>query len=108
MEWLNQPEDDLLSPEDAEDESSDGDASAAKRPPDRPRALLRLGWSLVAVMIVFALITLAELLRVSTAMNNVACVEKAQANYDASSGPGLTLQDVDLARLGLRLALAKC
>jgi hypothetical protein len=63
---------------------------------------------MVVVVLVFAVLVFAGLLRVTSALNNANCLARAEANYAGGTGPHMTAQDAGLARLGLRLALRGC
>jgi hypothetical protein len=111
--------DDLLAsepaatPEDSEQPAAEPGAvepdpgAAASR--DSLRSLVRLGWALLAVLLVLAAVTLISVLQVSSQVNKLACVTRAQTAFlGGASGAGTTPADVQLSRLGLQVALKKC
>jgi hypothetical protein len=110
-------EDDLLAPSAKpfgdpvpgrnDDEEEDG-PEQEKRPRDPSRSLIRVGWAMVAVVAVVGAILVAELVRISSVLNNTECLQRAQASNGDYVGPGVKASEVALARLSLRLAVAKC
>ena len=111
-------EDDLLAPkpsQEPEDEAAGGarDPGAepaatdvedeAERPQRSTRSLMRLGWALIVVVAVIGILGVIELARVSSAIDNTACVQKAQAQFMQTRGPGVSAGFAGLGRLaGLR------
>ncbi len=107
-------EDDLLLSEPHADETDrkstlSGEEMAAEPGPRNPwRQLPWIGWTLVAVVAVSAVLIFAELFRISSELNRATCVARAQAAYAAGTGTGATPQGAALARLSLNLALNRC
>jgi len=93
-----------------DEEASAGDEEQQPREPQtRPRRpLLAVGWSIVVVLLVFAVLVFAELLRVTSALNDADCVARAEANYMAETSPHITPQGSALVRLGFRIAIKSC
>lgn len=69
---------------------------------------MRIGWAFVAVAAVFGALMFAELIRISNALNNTQCIQRAQADYLQAVGPGVTAQYAALDRLAGNYQLAKC
>ena len=118
MESSDQLEDDLLTPESPadgvsseatpEDHALDGGELAAPRSVDAARSLIRLGWGLVVALIVFGVLTDIDLLSVRSAVNNLACIQRAEANHTATVGPHSSVANAGLGAFALRLALKSC
>ena len=92
----------------SEAETESDDARAAEHPRDPRRPFLVIGWAFVAVAAIAAVLLFAGMLRISSELNNSTCIQRAQANYAAAQGPGLTVQDVQFARFALGTSLKKC
>jgi hypothetical protein len=112
-------DDDLLrSPADAppaeagpapeQEPEAEAQAPESPRPHDPVRRLLPIGWTLVAVIVVAAVLMVIALQRISSEVNRVSCVERAQANYASTAGSNANSAATRLARLGLQVALRKC
>jgi hypothetical protein len=119
-------EDDLLAPEpekeaprapeeelrDAADLEPEPDAVAAEDDAEKARAprrqFARMGWAALAVFTVIGVLIVVELVRLSTAVNNNTCVQRAQANFMQAQGPGVTPQYAGLDRLTGVNQLKKC
>jgi hypothetical protein len=86
--------------------------TAYGRQPQRPRELRRhllvIGWVFVATVIVIGVLILGELLRVTNASNNNACIQRASAHYLQALGPGVTAKFAGLDRFAGNSQLAKC
>ena len=82
--------------------------SAQDRPRSHGRELIRAAWVLVTVVAVIGAIGLAELIRISTALDNSACIQRAQADIMGSTGPGVSAQYAGLGRLSALNQLKKC
>lgn len=95
-------------------EQAEGDAlpgpepETPEAPPDPNRKLLRLGWAAVAVLVVLVVLLVVGMMRISNAVDNVACIQRAQANFAATASPGASAYDLGLARLANKIALQKC
>lgn len=92
-------EDDAADPEpglDDEFETAEPEVEPARRD---GRRFARIGWSLVAVCAVVGALMVVELVRISTALNRTACIQKAQADFMEALGPGVTPQFAGLDRL---------
>jgi hypothetical protein len=116
-------EDDLLAPE-AQEEPEDAAAEETSEhegepeevavedeaePPRRPgRQFARIGWALVAVIAVIGIVGVVELVRISSAIDNTACVQKAQAQFMQALGPGVSPQFAGLDRLAGIKQLKSC
>jgi hypothetical protein len=94
------------SPESAPAAAEEGRPAPTRRDP--LRRLLPLGWTLVVALIAAAVAIIIALGRISSEVNRVACVERAQATYNTSLGSKANAAQAGLARLGLQVALRKC
>lgn len=122
-------EDDLLAPEpkneagaaeklEAErdatevDGDAEPDATDVEDEAERPRRpggqFVRIGWALVVVIAVIGVVGVVELIRVSSAIDNTACVQKAQAQFIQALGPGVSPQFAGLDRLAGIKQLNSC
>lgn len=86
----------------------EAESESPKGPDDPLRRLVRLGWAMVAVLVIIAVLIVAGMLRISNAVNSVACIQKAQANYVATTGPGANSYEISLARLAVKISMSKC
>ena len=104
------PVEEAAAPRDAgsEKEAPSDDGRPAERPRDSRRSFLEVGWALVAVVAIAAVLIFAGILRISSELNNSTCIQRAQANYAVAQGPGLTVQDAQFARFALSTSLKKC
>jgi hypothetical protein len=84
------------------------DEGTPRAPRDPIRNLVRVGWAMVTVLVVLVVLLVTGMLRISTAVDRVACIQRAQANYAATATPGASTYAINLARLGIKLALQKC
>lgn len=109
-------EEDLLAPEpkpeeapgtEAEAEADEGEEATRGRRAPR-RELMRLGWAALAVFAVIGLLTVVELSRISSAVNNNGCIQRAQIEYLQAVGPGVTPAYAGLDRLAGQSQLRKC
>ena len=105
--------DDLLSPEPAVPSPEDEqpvpvEDMGSERPPDPRQSFVRIGWALVAVVVVFGVLMIAELIRISSALDNTQCIQSAEAHYLQAVGPGVSAQYAGLDRLVGNNQLAKC
>ena len=114
-------EDDLLSPETPGTSAGEHEAETGAQPgpgseepaPSPPassyaRQLVRAAWVLVIVVAVIGAIAAAELVRVSTALSNSECIQRAQAQLLETLGPGVTGPYAALGRLSAQDQLKKC
>jgi hypothetical protein len=84
-------------------------AHETPRPPTDPiRQLLRLGWAMVVVVVVLVVLLIGGLVRLTNAVDKVACIQRAQTSAIATAGPGNDPYAAGLARLATKIALDKC
>lgn len=96
-------------PEDAGEPPSEAEESEQDHPrSSHERQLVRAAWTLVVLVAVAGAIAAAELSRISTALNNTACIQRAQAELMGSTGPGVSPQYAGLGRLNALNQLKKC
>lgn len=81
---------------------------AEKAPTDPIRQVARVGWAIVAVLAVLAVVVVFGVLRITNGVNRLACIQRAQTSYVATTGPSSTAYELGLARLALNIALNKC
>lgn len=91
----------------AESQAAEGEEEA-KRPRPVRRELMRLGWAALGVFAVIGLLMVVELARISSAVNNNGCIEKAEAQFMQALGPGVTAPYAGLDRLTALNQLKKC
>lgn len=96
------------SPEEPAAAQPAGDVPAPAPPRDAVRRLVPIGWALVAVIIIAAVLMVLALQRISSEVSKVNCVVRAQASYAGSTGATVESANTRLARLGLQVALRKC
>jgi hypothetical protein len=116
-------EDDLLAPEPrqvpedgAAEEAVDLEAEPTElkeeEEPEQPRPagrhVVRIGWALVVVVAVVGIVGVIVLVRISSAIDNTACVQKAQAQFIQALGPGVSAQFAGLDRLAGIKQLRSC
>ncbi len=114
-EQLEPGDQEAEAPEDAIEKESaeagaegDGEAEEETRPRAPRRHFMRAFWLLVAVVAVVGALTVVELVRVATALNTSACIQRAQANFQEALGPGVSAQFAGLDRLAGQNQLKKC
>jgi hypothetical protein len=95
-----------------EDDAKGASTEAKSEQPAPPRAprrqFLRAAWLLVAVVAVAGALTVVELVRIATALNTSACIQRAQADFQEALGPGVSSQFAGLDRLSGQNQLRKC
>lgn len=105
-------EEDLLAPEPKHEEPADTEAAEGAEEIGRPRAprrdLVRLGWAALAVFGVIGLLIVVELVRISSAVDNNSCIQRAQAQFMQAQGPGVSATYAGLDRLAGQHQLRKC
>jgi hypothetical protein len=83
--------------------------AAPAAPRDPFRGVTRVGWAMVAVTVLLALVVLLGWLKVNSSVNKVTCIQRAQTNFSAAiTGTHLSTAAIGLARIGLHRDLNKC
>jgi hypothetical protein len=90
------------------DPGADEALPALERPRAPGRELMRLGWAALAVFAVIGVLIVVELVRISSAVNNNGCIQRAQTQFLQAQGPGVTPFYAGLDRLAGQTQLRKC
>jgi len=90
-----------------ESEAAESEEEAAQARAAR-REFVRLGWATLLVFAVIGVLIVVELVRISSAVNNTGCFEKAQAQFLQNLGPGVKAPYAGLGRLTALNQLKKC
>lgn len=80
----------------------------APEPLDPVRQFIRLARWILAALIVLIILSLVTLLRTSSDLSKVACINRAETAFLPSVSPQASASDLSLGRLALHLNLAKC
>jgi hypothetical protein len=106
---------DLLEPHSAEESEAERPPRRTRRPARTPnpgaqlRAAMRLGWALVATLLILAVLTLIGTARIASKVSDLTCIGRAQTAFSSTAlVPNAKSSDVQLARVGLQFALKKC
>jgi hypothetical protein len=95
-----------------EEVGGDNLSAAEPKPPKEPtdpiRQLVRLGWAMIVVLVVLVALLISGMVRLTNAVDKVACIQRAQTNDIATAGSGNDAYAAGLARLATRIALNKC